>query len=78
MRKLRGWILIVIAVFSIIMMKENIYASDYDENKPQVGKVNILESEVYAPGYVNIELSDFNEDESGIVNIQVSLHLRDQ
>ena len=27
MRKLRGWILIVIAVFSIIMMKENIYAS---------------------------------------------------
>ena len=46
MRKLRGWILIVIAVFSIIMMKENIYASDYDENKPQVGKVNILESEV--------------------------------
>lgn len=76
MRKLRGWILIVIAVFSIIMMKENIYASDYDENKPQVGKVNILESEVYAPGYVNIELSDFNEDESGIVNIQVSLHLK--
>lgn len=52
-------------------------ASSYDSTYPEVGKARIIESSVYVPGTVNVELSDIVEDESGIGYVSVVIAMYD-
>ncbi|RKJ48855.1 hypothetical protein D7Y05_11775 [bacterium 1XD42-54] len=52
-------------------------ASNYDSTYPEVGKARIIESSVYVPGTVNVELSDIVEDESGIGYVSVVIAMYD-
>lgn len=71
MKNVKSYLFMLFLVVSFFYSRNSIYASSYDETKPEVHTIRIQESEVLAPGYLNLELTDIVEEESGIVEIRV-------
>lgn len=71
---LYGFLFVCIGIMACCI---NANASNYDSTYPEVGRVKLIESSVYTPGTVNVELSDIVEDESGINYISVVIAMFD-
>lgn len=62
-------------LFSCVMAigdKRDVLAA-YDTTPPIIGKAEIIETEVFAPGFVTVKLSDIIEEDTGISQITVTI-----